>query len=412
MRLVGNLGLEDAAGTALPAVGFPGGDDEVRRGLAEIDAHRAAVVAQLDEVAARLARVEPLATAERLAATAAPGADPGEPAVVTALRHGRWTASTVSVPGGPQFEVLLDPEFSDPVTAALADGRVLDQLLVGLMLRLVQPHDLVLDLGGHVGSFSLAAAAAGCRVIAVEASPTNAALLRASAARNGFADLHVVHAAVSDAPGILDFCVRGPWGHVATEAVDLPTIPVPAVTVDELLAELGLGVPAFVKIDIEGSEIPAIRGMTGLLGGPDAPTLLYESNAHTLALFGASPTGLRAEFDKLGYTSMAVEPDRLVPVVPGQMQPQTIVDCVAVKHDLTLPGWPTVPPLSFEELVGRIVADGRHSNPDHRVYIAGALAGATPEILSCPAVVETLDLLVADPVEPVRRAASWWTDPR
>ena len=382
------------------------GDAEVRRRLATVDAHRAAVGAQLDLVTAQRARAQPLASPERIAALAAPGA-PDPPA--GALRGPRWTEHTVTVPGGLTFTVLLDPDTADPVSAALAAGHVLDPVLVGLMLRLVKAGDLVLDLGAHVGSFSLAAAAAGCRVVAVEASPANVALLRASAARNGFADLHVVHAAAADAPGTLEFCVRGPWGHVATEAVDLPTTPVPAVTVDELLAELGLGPPAFVKIDIEGSEIPAIRGMAATLGGPAAPTLLYESNGHTLHLFGDSPTDLVGALHALGYTSLAIEPDRLVHVLPGRMQPQTIVDCLAVKSAVDVPGWSVEGPLPFDERVGRTVADGRHPNPDHRAYVAHALAGADAEVLSHPAVVETLELLVADPIEAVRGAVSWWS---
>lgn len=420
-----NLSLVTRPGAGPPAVDAsavpsgldPGvaelvGDAEVRRRVATVDEHRVAIAAQLDQVAARRAQLGAVATPERMSALGVPGADiGGPPTLSTVLHNSRWTASEVTVPGGPRFTVMLDPDATDPVTGALAEGRVLDDHLVGLMLSLVNPGDLILDLGAHVGSFSLAAAAAGCRVVAVEAAPANVALLRASAARNGFAELHVVHAAVSDAPGTLEFCARGPWGHLATEAVDLPTIQVPAVTIDELLAELGMGLPAFVKMDVEGSEIPAIRGMAGLLGAPNAPDLLYESNGHTLALFGVGPPQLSAELDALGYTSLAVEPNQLVRVVPGQMQPQTIVECLAVKHDVALPGRPAVPPLSYDERVDRAVADGRHPNPDHRAYMAWALAGADAEVLSHPAVVATLDLLLVDPEEPVRRAAAWWPNP-
>ncbi len=395
-----------------PGVAELVGDTEVRRRIADVDGHRAEVAARLGDLAARRARVDALTTPTRMEALAAAGADlSGAPVLSSVAHDSRFTTAQVAVADGPQFTVVLDPDMTDPVTAALAGGRVLDEALVGLMLAVVNPGDLVLDLGAHVGSFSLAAAAAGCRVVAVEASPANVALLRASATRNGFADLHVVHAAVSDAPGTLEFCVRGPWGHVATEAVDLPTVAVPAVTVDELLAELGLGLPAFVKMDVEGSEIPAIRGMAGLLGAPDAPAVLYESNGHTLALFGFDPPALSAALDALGYTSLAVEPDRLVRIVAGQLQPQTIVDCLAVKRDPAVPGRPAVPALSFDERVGRVVADGRHPNPDHRAYVARALASADAEVLSQTAVAETLDLLLVDPEEPVRLAASWWSHP-
>jgi len=70
-------------------------------------------------------------------------------------------------------------------------------------------YDLVVDLGAHVGVFALAAAAAGCRVLAVEASQANARLLEASAARNGFEHLRIVQAAASDQRRRLAFCPEG-----------------------------------------------------------------------------------------------------------------------------------------------------------------------------------------------------------
>ena len=82
-----------------------------------------------------------------------------------------------------------------------------------------------------------------------------------------------------------------------------------------------------------------------------------------------------------------------------------------MKAAVEVPGQPAVPALTFDERVGRTVADASHPNPDHRAYAARALAGADAEVLSHPAVVETLELLVADPVESVRLAASWWLHP-
>nr|MDQ6928749.1 class I SAM-dependent methyltransferase [Actinomycetota bacterium] len=186
----------------------------------------------------------------------------------------RWAAPTVTAPDGHAFTVMVDPELGDPITITLAGGQILDKINVGLMLDLIRAGDTLLDIGAHLGQFSLSAAAAGCRVLAVEAAPTNAALLRASAARNGFAQLQVVEAAVSDRPGTLEFIARGPWGRVALSSDDGAghLVPVPAVTIDEILAEFELN-PTFVKIDVEGSEIPALDGMAALLSRPDAPPI-------------------------------------------------------------------------------------------------------------------------------------------
>ena len=325
-----------------------------------------------------------------------------------------WKPVEVSLGDERRLTTLIDSGAVDPVTLALANGQgFLSQELVDLMLDMVGPDDLVLDLGAHIGTFALAAAAAGCSVLAVEASSDNAALLRASASANGFRHLRVVAAAVGDHPGWVDFCARGPWGHVATPAVDLPRQTVLAVTIDELLTELALPDPAFVKMDIEGSEVAALRGMRRLLERDDAPPVLYESNGHTLAFFGSSPQQLVAEFADLGYTSYLVESDRLVRIDPREMQPQTEVNCLALKGwPETLRRWQLALPLTIEERIARMVTDCRSPNPDHRAYIAAALRTADAAVLAHPELRKALDALGQDTSTAVRKAVAWWSQTR
>jgi len=125
-----------------------------------------------------------------------------------------WYCSHADL-GAVEFDVLTDPRVGDPVSRILAGGNSVDTASVGLMLALIQPGDRVLDIGAHVGTFSLAAAAAGADVVAIEASAENAALLRSSIARNGFKRIRVVQAVASDDPGVLQFAAYGPWGQVA-----------------------------------------------------------------------------------------------------------------------------------------------------------------------------------------------------
>ena len=55
----------------------------------------------------------------------------------------------------------------------------------------------------------------------------------------------------------------------------------------------------FVKIDVEGSEVAALRGARGLLSRPDRPAILFEYNPFTLRESGSS---VRALLDLLsGY---------------------------------------------------------------------------------------------------------------
>ncbi len=324
-----------------------------------------------------------------------------------------WKRCQANLGGEATVVVVVDRSSDDPITGAIVHGETpLFKPLVELMLALTRPDDIVVDLGAHIGTFALAAAGAGRGAVAVEASPANAALLRASVVANRFWGLRVVTAAVGDTPGTVDFWSHGPWGHVATPAEGGMSEPVAAVTVDSLLHELGLPGARFVKMDVEGCEVATVRGMRTLLLPDDAPTLLYEANGHTLALFGETPESLVAALDDLGYTSYyidyVVDPHLLIRVEPGVMQPETLVDCLAVKQrPESLPGWRFAPPMTLDERVRRMVADCLVPNPDHRAYLARRLREAGPDVLNHPALASTLAALVVDPDDAVRQTAAW-----
>jgi FkbM family methyltransferase len=280
--------------------------------------------------------------------------------------------------GGLTFEITLDARFDDPVAQAFAEGGVWMPHLCDLMLALVKPGDAVLDLGAHLGAMALPAAAAGCRVLAVEASGRNAELLGRSAARNGFARMRVVHAAAGAAAGTADFSPHGPWGHVYTEATKMPSVPTRVVAVDDLLEEAGWPRVDFVKMDIEGSEIAALRGMKKLLSRDDAPVLLYESNSCGLKYYGHTVEQLKAEVQRFGYTNHLVQPDRLLrPVRARDVQPESTVDYLAWKRQPAgLGGWRVGPPLSRRERIDRIVNGLDATDPNEIAHLSDLLGAS------------------------------------
>jgi FkbM family methyltransferase len=130
--------------------------------------------------------------------------------------------------------------------------------------------DTVLDVGGHVGVHALGAARrlrelGGGRVIAFEPTPDSAAAIRAGAARNGLA-VEVAEVALGEEEGEIE--VRGDRRYSARDAGvrsqfgDGEVIARAAVTtLDAWARERGLERLDVVKIDIEGAEILALRGM-------------------------------------------------------------------------------------------------------------------------------------------------------
>jgi FkbM family methyltransferase len=328
---------------------------------------------------------------------------------------------TVTLKNGRHFEIAIDARLMDPISQGVASGDSWFVQDYSVLLDLMKPDDAVVDLGGHVGTFSLAAAALGCRVMCIEAAPDNAALLRASAARNGFDRLLVVAAAATDHEGTSQFLPNGPWGTIANAAVsrspaliygrEHAPVNVPAVTVDGLLRERGWDRVDFLKMDVEGSEMAAVRGMAQLLARSDAPILLYESNGHALHFFGETPDRLAAALREFGYASYQLDSGDLVPLQAGELQAECVINCLAVKGEPpALERWRITAPRSFEDTIQKIVSESRHADEHHRAYLARALAEAEPSLLADTGVATVLRSLGSDPRQAVRAAAAWFRD--
>lgn len=147
----------------------------------------------------------------------------------------------------------------------------------------VQAGDLVFDIGAHVGNRTRAFASLGCRVVAVEPQPDFVHVLRLLFGRSR--RIEVIQAAVGAASGraSLSISERTPtvttlapaWRDARAEDPDFErvrwnrTVDVEMTTADALIARFGA--PAFVKIDVEGSEPAVLAGLAQAL-----PALSFE----------------------------------------------------------------------------------------------------------------------------------------
>jgi FkbM family methyltransferase len=142
-----------------------------------------------------------------------------------------------------------------------------------------------LDVGAHIGSYSLRAAklvGSNGIVVAVEPHPENALLLRINMMLNGFNNIRVVEAAAWNKKDKL-FLYRGAesgWHSLKGERVGIiPSITVPCIPVDDVVRELGLSRVDLIKIDVEGAEIEVLEGSRRTLIN-FKPNVIVEVHSH------------------------------------------------------------------------------------------------------------------------------------
>lgn len=125
------------------------------------------------------------------------------------------------------------------------------------------PGDTVVDIGaGHGGETYYLAGFVGRegRVLSIEAAPAPFRRLEELAGLNDWPQVELVQVAVSDRPGTLRITDEGDdW--VAGNVYSDHGTEVEAKTFDDLCAERGITEVDWVKMNIEGAEKDAVRGM-------------------------------------------------------------------------------------------------------------------------------------------------------
>jgi FkbM family methyltransferase len=127
--------------------------------------------------------------------------------------------------------------------------------------------ETVIDVGAGRGEDSIAfsrSVGPQGRVIAIEAHPLTFTMLRRFCEWNGYANVLPVHAAALDRHGTaqIEDCEQWRDNSIAERGV----FTVPARTLDEICEAQAVGPVGLLKLNIEGSELAALRGAPVLLG--------------------------------------------------------------------------------------------------------------------------------------------------
>ncbi len=240
--------------------------------------------------------------------------------------------------------------------------------------RLLKPGMTALDVGAHVGYYArLCAGLAGeeGRVVALEPHPRTFEVLTRNTRNKP--QITTVQAAAGENEGtaeLYDYLMMSASGSLHYDEAlatlqqegiaegdiaprlsgdfTVQIFEVRLTRLDTLLAEQGIEAVDFIKMDIEGAEIGALRGLRGTIGKSPTLTLIMEYNPHALRAFDHDPIRALDEVLALGFdavyaieadsalTDLTGQPDRIAALTDRLMDPMGVINLMFTRGEVPL----------------------------------------------------------------------------
>lgn len=146
--------------------------------------------------------------------------------------------------------------------------------------RLLQPGQVVYDVGANIGFYAIGAArrvgTAG-KVYAFEPVPALAHATRENARRNGLKNIDVIESAVGNVNGEISINLSSntSMNSIRWGAENRTGIAVPIIKLDDFVKRDGVHPPNIILIDVEGAEVDVFQGMLDVMKH-HRPTVITE----------------------------------------------------------------------------------------------------------------------------------------
>lgn len=226
-----------------------------------------------------------------------------------AERMKRWPAIFAGTPFRAAREIegagRLSVGIVDVVERQLFVEGVWDEHVRDALRRHLREGDCFVDVGANIGYFSLMASVlvgSTGRVVAIEPSHINLERLCGNLALNGCGNVAVVSLAASSSHGSLQINFPTPNNAGAASLRTIPSVAgnlVLACPLDEVIEAQALR-PSVVKLDVEGFELEALKGMKNTLVR-FRPVVICELTDSFLREMGQSSRELIKFMEVLGY---------------------------------------------------------------------------------------------------------------
>lgn len=237
------------------------------------------------------------------------------------IRGLKWLAKKPVVMDYYGGKLYFDPNDSNPGLRAASRACIEDlsreSQTIKAFCDCIKKTATVLDIGACFGAFTIPAAYLAKQVIAVEAHPANYEYLKRNVSINNDSNVEMHNGAVADYNGTIKLYVS-PYDaschalrrrHNNKTIYDMaeggPSIEIPCFTVDTLLNGRKIDV---VKMDIEGAEWRALKGMSKTLHDNLHLTMIMEFSSRLLKEMGDNPEQVLAFLlNKHQFTVAAID---------------------------------------------------------------------------------------------------------
>jgi len=210
----------------------------------------------------------------------------------------RQVAMKTFLPTACRFEISCDVE------AYRIEQFGEEEEFTRLILADLHEHEVFFDIGACVGLVTVHAAVKGAEVYAFEPDPYYRSRLSLNLSLNGLTDVHVFDWAVADREGTSTLFTDGAGGKSPSlrQVGARGSVEIKISSIDIARSLHLLPAADVVKLDIEGAEILALRGMAGLLASAEAPRAIFvELHPDFLRDFGSSISEISELFKYYGY---------------------------------------------------------------------------------------------------------------
>jgi len=189
---------------------------------------------------------------------------------------------------------------------------------VSLCKKIIKPGMTVIDVGAHIGYYSILFSklvGKEGRVFAFEPEPVNLEILKRNVRR--FKNIKIIPKAISNKVGVVEFFrSKDKTGCHSLLSADFrrDKIKVESVTLDYFISELQFPKIDLIKMDIEGGEPYAVLGMKILLQSNKDIMLISEFNMENLSLSGV-PDKFLENFYHLGFKVFMIKDEGQIEIV-------------------------------------------------------------------------------------------------